>query len=914
MKDEQKTKKQLVNELKELRQKLTEMDDRSPAYATAFNAPMISAERYLGLIETIQEGLGVVDEEEKIIFVNEPFCVILDYLEEELIGMNLLELVPEKEKYKILEATQLKRETGEATRYELQLIQKGGRVRDVLVSTSPLFYEDNDYATLGLIIDITERKRIEKELQKHRDNLEELVAKRTAELRNINQALETEIKERKLAEEALRESEEKYRTFIQNFKGIAFRSDLNFVAMFIHGAVEEITGYTESEFTIGQPSWDQIIHPDDFPIFFENAEETRTIADYSVEHEYRIIRKDGAYRWVLETIQNVCDEMGEPTYVQGTIYDITKRKIVEEALRDSEEKHRDLVENINDGISSVNSQGIITYASPVFERITGLAPNEIVGKHINEFVYGPDTELSGAVFKRMLSGAGPMEADIRLITKRGAPKWVRIAARRAFYHNEELILRCVISDIDERKRAEEELRIKDTAIASSVNGITLTNLNGINAEATYVNDSCVKMWGYENSGEIIGEPITDFYENKRDLVKIMRALRDNGEWVGEINALRKDGSTFPLHLSASMVRDETGKPLCTISSYIDLSDLKLADEALRESEERYRTLQTNVPIGIFRTTPGGDILSANPALARMLAYQNEEELIGLNAVSFYKQPVRRREFSSLLTDNFLVKGFEVEFTRRDGSDFWCALTAQAIFDDNANLVHIDGIVEDITERKQTDEQLKKSLTEKEVLLKEINHRVKNNLNVVASILNLQARYVDNEVARTALLDSRNRIMTMANIHKLLYGTDNLASIEFGDYVRQLTINLVKSSVPNLNDTDIEFELGEVKLNVNSAIPCSLIINELISNSLKHAFPKGTSPGISIVIDKDEDGTITLIVADKGIGFPDDIDFRNTETLGMQLVDALVKQLDGTIELDRREGTKFTILFNADNDA
>ncbi len=220
---------------------------------------------------------------------------------------------------------------------------------------------------------------------------------------------------------------------------------------------------------------------------------------------------------------------------------------------------------------------------------------------------------------------------------------------------------------------------------------------------------------------------------------------------------------------------------------------------------------------------------------------------------------------------------------------------------------------EIKERIRAEEQIKASLKEKEVLLKEIHHRVKNNLQVISSMLRLQARNVGDQLTLQVLEESQNRIRSMALIHERLYRSQDLAKVDFGVYIRDLAIHLVRSYQAHLSHIDLNVDADGIFLDVDTAIPCGLIVNELISNSMKYAFPDTDKGKILVEIHSNHnDGSdkeqLTMVVSDNGVGIPPDLDYRNTGSLGLQLVNALVDQLEGSLELHNNEGTEFKITF------
>jgi len=241
----------------------------------------------------------------------------------------------------------------------------------------------------------------------------------------------------------------------------------------------------------------------------------------------------------------------------------------------------------------------------------------------------------------------------------------------------------------------------------------------------------------------------------------------------------------------------------------------------------------------------------------------------------------------------------------------CTQIANAI--ENARLY--EHAQKEIIERKKAEktllkreEQIKASLEEKEVLLKEIHHRVKNNMQIISSLLRLQTEKIKDETMQNMFIESQNRIQSMALIHETLYKSKDLARIDFQDYLKKLTSSLSLLYQKDLEDIQINIDIKNVLLDINQAIPCGLLINELITNSIKHAFPDGESGTVDVHMHKRPEGQFSLTVQDSGVGLPDGIDLNYTETLGMQLISGLISQLNGKIKLHREKGTKYTIEF------
>lgn len=324
--------------------------------------------------------------------------------------------------------------------------------------------------------------------------------------------------------------------------------------------------------------------------------------------------------------------------------------------------------------------------------------------------------------------------------------------------------------------------------------------------------------------------------------------------------------------------------------------------------ERFRSLldETNDHIFLLNI-PSGKFSDVNKSASERFGLNsNEVSPISIHDLVDSEEIEKFNKLFNQLADKSQDRNtFYSVFLDSDGNKIPVEISASTVnFSDELYIVMV---VRDITEREEAANKIKKSLEEKKVLLREIHHRVKNNMQIISSLLNLQSNYTDDGKVVDILMESQNRVKSMAMIHEKLYQSTELARIDFKDYICQLTIYLRQSYVYMNSSITIETEVDNIHLNIDTAVPCGLIINELVTNSIKHGFPNGM-PGLIRVNLSESNGEYTLSVKDNGVGFPETIDFRNTDTLGLQLITNLVLQLDGTIDVILDHGTEFKINF------
>ena len=410
-----------------------------------------------------------------------------------------------------------------------------------------------------------------------------------------------------------------------------------------------------------------------------------------------------------------------------------------------------------------------------------------------------------------------------------------------------------------------------------------------------------------------------------------------GKTVTAQTEINRDGSghIIPLSLVASPLLDAEGRITGAIESMRDISRLKETEAELERMNqnleeivrERTRTLEDEV---VQRKRAEKDVLAAldytqsvieaNPdlivvldekgiildinAAGELLSGIPKENLIGTSYFGYLVEDgTLASSFFSLLKDGRIEN--IVHLKRTDGSATPLSIHAMVIRGREGRKDRIIVAAHDITRQKQDEEAIRASLDEKVLLLREVHHRVKNNLQIIISLTNLQMRQTDDPEVKKIMSETQNRVRAMSLVHEKLYRSESLSRIDFADYTRFLATQLFSYFGTDTRRVHLDFSMGEIMVDINTAVPLGLLMNELISNALKHAFPQGREGAISIR-GEDTGDLITLVVRDNGIGIPAELDWKNTTSLGMRLVTSLIDQVDGTIVLDRDQGTTFTI--------
>jgi PAS domain S-box-containing protein len=621
------------------------------------------------------------------------------------------------------------------------------------------------------------------------------------------------------------------------------------------------------------------------------------------------------------------------------LHDITARKKAEFSLEQTVVRFRNLLENSPNAIIILTDEKI-KYVNQVAIELLGVDDEDsLFDRPFLEFIPSVYKTIIKTDLVSVREGAEMEYKEIRVLTEQGNEIDVGIQSTLTIYENKpsiqislnnisermqlvqqqmrvriiEEINTVLKKEIEEHKRTQQKLEEQKNytrnIIESSLDMIIAVDETG---KITEFNKASQDLFGYSLE-EILGEPMSILYESQKEFEEVSATLKKSGSYSGEITNLSKENRRFTSLLSASLIINDKGAVIGSMGVSRDITEYRANERIALEQKAKLES--------IFNSTENMLMWTMDKDY-KLTSFNN-------NTLNWFKEfikeipqldepilPVIERHLDENYNQGQL-KAFDQAFNGKPQQFEFAVKSSSAAtiwLQAFLNPVYVDGKLEEVsclmydnTERKQIDRKIRDSLKEKEVLLQEVHHRVKNNLQVISSILNLQSSYVTDPSTLDILQESQNRIKSMSFIHETLYRTTDFSSINFSEYIKSLSHNLIQSYTLQNCKVDFVADIDTIEMSIDQSIPCGLIVNELVSNALKYAF-KDRKKGKLMIELKENGKQVSLRVSDDGVGLPENFKFEKNDSLGVQLVYSLTEQLDGTIEVNSEKGTSFLITF------
>ncbi len=720
--------------------------------------------------------------------------------------------------------------------------------------------------------------------------------------------------DRKITEKELTESKERYKTLVEQQTEMITRWKPDGTFTYVNDVYCNFFGKTREEL-IGKRYIPQMPVEDleRFSKFFMSLDKNNPVGQFT----HRVLKPDGETRWLRWTDTAILDDTGEIVEYQTVGRDITARKRAETALKESEQQLQLIFENAPIGMALTDLSKSFIKVNKAYCDIIGYSQKELLTMTYEEITHPDDRELESEILSHSKNGTGSnFHYEKRYLHKSGKVVYVDLrlnVLRDSLGKPFQQIAQVV--DITERIESEQRLKQTQARLTAVLNNLPNVAIYEYGEEINFVS---------ENIMDILGYPAEEFMKNESlfsnlmlddDIVvyddNVSRWKRGGAKGVisNEIRVRNKQNEIVWLEDHMYEVNPVNAKPYYS-GIMIDITQQKKTQLKMLETETKLSAILKNLPkVAIYQSGLGNDFISDN--ISDMIGYTPAEVLESKYFFGSIMHPDDIPAVKSSISEwhkagDEGILNMEFRVKKKNGEYIWIEDHMFRV-KVNEKESYLSGILIDITERKLTEQKISRSLKEKELLLKEIHHRVKNNLQVVSSLLKLQSGYVKDESSLDLLIDSQNRVRSMALVHQKLYQSKDFSEIDFPEYLKQLSEHLLNVYKAKSGEVEVAIDSANVNLGIDLAIPCGLILNELISNSLKYAFPGGKKGKISIDFAPVDSG-YEISISDNGVGFPKEVNYKETKSLGLQLVNTLVGQIDGTIAMENTAGTTFTIRF------
>ncbi|MFA6843321.1 MAG: PAS domain S-box protein [Desulfoplanes sp.] len=709
---------------------------------------------------------------------------------------------------------------------------------------------------------------------------------------------------------------------------------------------KRVSGYARQEFIKNNRLLADIIHPDDKHIFLKNC--SQNFHDNNIStHNLRIINKQGYTRWVTIICQPVFDCNGNFLGKRVSVRDITREVIAEEMLEEQKNRVQKYLEVADVILIIFDTEYKISLINRKGYDLLGYSKGELIGANFLEVIFElEDYQKLKRKINRLIRGEiKSQHIETEVHTKSGKKRmieWHNIALKDTGGN----IIAVLGSggDITDVKNANRRL-FKINECFLNYGSDPIKNIHRLlsvcceitrSSYATYNRLTngfldIVCGWnlpeGYVSLSELERKICHNSIKIGRDLT-VLRNFQGSSRLAGGASGCKlvpktyiskavKFGGSYMGAIWVAFAKDYVPTAhdkwlLEVIASAIGVEEKrKFATDALVVAEKKYRSIFENSIEGIFQVDSKQTFINLNNACARILGYTGIDHLLSevKNAQELFVDPNERQNFIAILEKKGMVSNYETRFYRRDRSIIWVSLFCRLICHENDTCL-LEGTVMDISERKRAEKELRASLAEKEILLNEVHHRVKNNLQIVSSLLDLAGMRASSAEAKSLSDNARSQIQAMAFIHSQLYCGNNLNTIDMSEYIMQLCDYLAKIFNTFDEKIFITFDLSTVYLSLEKAVPCGLALNEALSNVFKHAFADAKEGTVLITMKKSIDNIVRISIKDDGSGLPDNFDIEKTNSIGVKLMKNLVRdQLFGILRVDSRtKGTRVSFEF------
>ena len=573
----------------------------------------------------------------------------------------------------------------------------------------------------------------------------------------------------------------------------------------------------------------------------------------------------------------------------------------------SETYYRTIFENTGTAIAIFDENIKISLVNTEFEKLSGYTKEELTGKNWKDFVINENLET--AENSHYLMGLNLEWAsknyEVKIMNKKG--KLLDVYANVVMIPSTTNWL-ASFRDITREKRSRKALLESEEKYRKLFHNMDeMVSLNEVNEKGLpgkfiEVNEVMCNKLSY-TTDELLNMSPSDIavMDNAGDMFKIAEKLHNERHVIFESVNLTKDQKNVSVEVNLHLFKLNGREVVLAVSR--DISARKNAEKALKLSNMYNRSLIEASLDPLITIGPDGKITDVNSSTETATGY-SRRELVGTNFSNYFTKPEKAQEGYKKVFKNGSVRDYPLEIQNKNGTSIPVLYNATTYKDESGNVIGVLAAARDITKLKQAEKELKSSLNEKELLLKEVHHRVKNNMQIISSLLRLQSNYIHDDLTLQAFKESEERIRAMSLVHESIYLSNNLSSINFENYIKRLVMGIVTNY--NARKISLNLNIEDIILNIETAIPCGLIITELVTNSLKYAFLKEEG-SISINFTRKLDN-MELVVSDDGVGLPEHLLHEKSDSLGLLLVKTLVNQLEGDLKIDNTKGTVFTVIF------